>query len=306
MNHLIQAYRSQNIVISSIGLDGEEMDQITFLPKPRIRVFPGMLVVTAFDCLAQATAGYSLIKELSIDSPLGKMQVIAITKEGLILVGGPSKIQDVISMIAFFDYQPIDKIFVDGAFSRHSSIKVADGFIYCVGGGYSTILSNVIHKAMMDISRLDITQTYIDDLLKTLPKTICLIERGGEIIKLPVSSLLTEFDVLSQINELTEAIYLPNALTDEFAKKLLRAHPISLKTIIVEHPTSIQVKDDTFKRLHAMMDFHTLHHTPLLAVCMNPTSPYRNAYDRDEMKQQLQDLISYPVIDVLEEGENIE
>lgn len=293
-------------MISSIGLDGEEMDQITFLPKPRIQVYTNMVVVTAKLCLEHSTAKLQVLDELDMDSPLGKMQVVRVLDEGQVLVGGPSKIHDMDMLIQYFKDKSIDKIFIDGAFSRHSSLRVSEGFIYCVGGGYSTLLENIVSKARTDIARFNLLPIAQPFMVLNTQRVICLIQRDGSIKYLSSSSLLSEFDVFSHIDAVTEGIYLPNALTDEFAKKLLKSKPIALKMVIVDHPTSIQVKDDTFKRLQIHYQLYAIHHTRLLAVCMNPTSPYRQAFDAFEMKLALEKVISYPIINVLEEGETDE
>ena len=45
------------VALTSIGYDGETMDNVTGLPKPRYWLEPGMLLATSERCLKAGTAG---------------------------------------------------------------------------------------------------------------------------------------------------------------------------------------------------------------------------------------------------------
>ena len=45
-----------NLGLTSIGYDGEDIDNVTGLPKPKIEVWPGVLVAVAEKCLKVSTA----------------------------------------------------------------------------------------------------------------------------------------------------------------------------------------------------------------------------------------------------------
>ncbi|MDD3107049.1 MAG: hypothetical protein PHP65_04530 [Bacilli bacterium] len=266
-----------------------------------------MKVITSFNCLKQTTAKYMVVEELDISSPLGKMQVIDIVSDGLVLVAGPSSIKDVDKMITYLKQFHLDKIFIDGAFSRHSSTAISDGFIYCVGAGYSTILSNIINKTALDLSRFSLPEVSPQILKLKLDKNISFITDENVVIKTEETSLL-DFDFNQMIvPKNTAYLYLPNALTDQYAKRLLLHKREIFYHILLNHLSSLQIQDDTLKRMNrSNIKIYVKKQIPLLAICMNPFSPYRDSYGVEEMKQELQALTKVPVINVVEEGEQHE
>jgi molybdopterin-guanine dinucleotide biosynthesis protein len=58
---IIQELRTRGVgfYLTSIGYDGENIDNVTGLPKPKLRVEPGDVVATAERCLAVSTAKLS-------------------------------------------------------------------------------------------------------------------------------------------------------------------------------------------------------------------------------------------------------
>src|SRR5712691_10967014 len=60
MNHLLETliseklYRSDDLALTSLGLDGEATDALTGLPKPRYVPQAGLLVATTAELLRQA------------------------------------------------------------------------------------------------------------------------------------------------------------------------------------------------------------------------------------------------------------
>ena len=75
--------------ITGIGYDGEEKDNVTGLPKPRVNLKPGQYLVTTRRCLQAGTAGYRILAETEMMTPLGKLVYARIQKEGLVVVAGP-------------------------------------------------------------------------------------------------------------------------------------------------------------------------------------------------------------------------
>ncbi len=92
LNTLIAAYANVKIGVTSIGLDGEELDAVTYLPKPRIFLSAGTLAATAEDCLKSAEATYRIIRRTGVSTALGEIVVVEIVDPGICLVGGPATV----------------------------------------------------------------------------------------------------------------------------------------------------------------------------------------------------------------------
>ncbi|NTU75981.1 MAG: hypothetical protein HGA86_07660, partial [Anaerolineaceae bacterium] len=57
--------------LTSIGFDGESLDHVTGLPKPRYLLHPGDLLATAETCLAHSSARFEVLQETDIHTILG-------------------------------------------------------------------------------------------------------------------------------------------------------------------------------------------------------------------------------------------
>jgi len=304
LNHLIEEFKHHTLAITSIGLDGEELDQITFLPKPRISVFPGMLVLTALSTLKMAFFEYEILKKIPVFTSLGQMVLIRANSEGKVLLAGPSSVYDMIVSLRYLELYLPEHLLIDGAFSRQSSANVADAIIYCVGGGYSHDLDKIIdHATQMSIlfGLESAGEKY--DFLKE-EKQIAYFTSDQVMHPLSATSLLDEHKLFDAFPENTTSVFIPYALSDEFAKEWIKRKNNSSFRLILKSPSSILVKDSTMKQLVKYRnDITVLYPYNVVAICINPTSPYRAAFDGEMMNLKLKEHIQLPILNVLEEGE---
>lgn len=303
MNHLIDQFHNQSLAITSIGLDGEAIDQITFLPKPRINVFPGMLVLTASETLKKATFEYEILQRLNIQTSIGQMFLLKVLSEGKVLLAGPSSIHDMTNAIQFANMHHPVHFLIDGAFSRQSSANVADGIIYCVGGGYSFDLDRIVRHAKQTLNLFSIQQAGEDYAFLREIEQIVYFTEDGVFHQIPISSLLEEHNLFQILPKNTSRVYLPYALTDPFAKEWMKRRKESSFDLILKSPASIILKDTTINQFIKYLEHVSVLTTfNVIAVCVNPTSPYRNPFDKDLMVLKLHEHIPLPILNVLEEG----
>ena len=304
MNHLIEELKFGTLAITSIGLDGEELDQITFLPKPRISVYPGMLVLTALSTLKMAFFEYVILKKIPVFTSLGQMVLIQANTEGKVLLAGPSSVHDMVASMKYLELFLPEHLLIDGAFSRQSSANVADAVIYCVGGGYSYDLDRVIEHASQ-VNQLFSLRSLGNgyDFLKEINQIVYFTD-DFTIHKIPMTSLLDEHHLFDLLPKETKSVYIPYALSDEFAKEWMKRKKEFSFKLILKSPSAIIVKEPTLKQLVKFTsDLSVLYPYNVIAVCMNPTSPYRVPFDKELMKKKLSEHIQLPILNVLEEGE---
>lgn len=291
------------LAITSIGLDGEETDQLTALPKPEIRVRKGLVVATAEKTLAKATCTYESLRDLDIDTPLGRIQIVRVTSHGSMLVGGPSTVTDLEVLLEELHAEQIHQVWIDGAFSRQSSTMLSDGVIYAVGGAYSNDLDLVIDHAKTDIQILSIPRVEHDQSALASIHGIA-IYRQGVWKERHESSLFEMSSIDTLLTEGIEKIYLPGALTEEFVKTWLKMPSLTRPKLILSHPTGI-IQDRVLRGFlcRYLDDIRVLHPISLVAVTVNPSSPYRPDFDKEDMLRRLQQVSKYPVFNLREEGE---
>jgi len=98
--------KNLSIGITSIGYDGEDIDNITGLPKPRIFTKKGILIATTNNCIKAGTAVIEILEETKFYTALGNIVIGKITKEGLVVIAGPNKGNE----LSFYYFRKIKKV----------------------------------------------------------------------------------------------------------------------------------------------------------------------------------------------------
>lgn len=162
LNHLLaQAAAAQVAVgVTSIGRDGEDRDQVFFVPKPPVRVWPGTLVATARDTLQRAKVRYQLIDATGIDSPMGEVLVVKVQDHGEMEIAGASRGSDQRQLIGRLQQCGAALVLLDGALGRshHASPAIADGVILATGAAIGGGMADVLRKTRERLAILGIAQ----------------------------------------------------------------------------------------------------------------------------------------------------
>jgi hypothetical protein len=154
LNKIIEIYPNMRIGLTSIGLDGEPLDQIYFFPKPAIMVRPNMVVATTLSCLESSDVMWKLIEKTDYHTPLGEILIVEIVSEGTVIVAGPSTNQELNQVVKLMKKR-CDKILIDGAFNRltFSNIDVMEGIVLAAGASYHPDMEVTLKKTS-DLIRL--------------------------------------------------------------------------------------------------------------------------------------------------------
>jgi len=162
-------YQNQVIGLSSIGLDGEKIDNITAKEKPRIKVYPLMIIATSLDCLKECYFDYEILEKTDISTPLGEIVIIRVLTEGLALVAGPSTITAMKAIKVSLEKYGVKKLFIDGALFRKSiaSFKIADAAILSTGASYSKDIDKVVEDTSLLLEELTLSRVE-DNIFKLL------------------------------------------------------------------------------------------------------------------------------------------
>jgi hypothetical protein len=126
--------------VTGIGYDGEERDNVTLLPKPRITVFPGMIVTTSEQCLAASTARLRILRRSGYHTALGEVVVTVVEEGGLVVVAGPNKAADLAAVGQQMSSLGVSDLLVDGSLNRIAPMAVADRVVFATGGARTTEL----------------------------------------------------------------------------------------------------------------------------------------------------------------------
>jgi hypothetical protein len=304
--------------ITGIGYDGEERDTVTLLPKPRIAVYPGMLVTTSEHCLQSSTARLHVLQRTGITTALGEIIVTRVDDSGLVVVAGPNKTDDLHEVIRVMNSLGVEDLLVDGSLNRIAPMALVDRVVFATGGARSTSLSALAEETSM-IDRVFRYERH--------EKNLAGIEgirlQGEEVaVQCASSSWHTTADVVRAMNWLPESlreIVFPGMITLDGLSVVADSVAHQKKggmTLVFDNPFRLLLAGDTLqvgrilKRLGDLgVQINYRRTSVLVAITFNPYYPafdgttYHSAYvDAAAGRAALAAALKTPVIDVMEEG----
>jgi len=159
------AENQKKLFITGIGYDGEDFDNLTGLPKPRVLVPEGAIVATALPLLESSDANFTNLKDTGIRCALGRIFYGTATASGRVVLAGPASTRDLSTVLGFAPEDSV--VLLDGAFSRISPMVVADALILATGAARSRDSHRIAREinAIHRIMDLPVDQTSGDRVL---------------------------------------------------------------------------------------------------------------------------------------------
>lgn len=304
--------------ISSIGYDGEWVDNITGLPKPRVHVHEGMMVATAEKCIPIGSCRMRVLEITDMSTPLGKIIIGQIIQEGLLLIAGPNKETDVTHMLKLMSKHGCDILFLDGALNRIMPFGQSDAVIIASGASRSQKIDQLTNE-LRQIEQI-INYPYI--LLAAPKETETKITIDGEHT-IDNGSLLSHetLEMLkSNLKPNHKTLWIPGAIRPDCLFTLIEYLILEtcVSCIAIPHCMKLLPSGQWDLVIHGMKlwaknrrAFAVVKRNPLVAVTVNPFFPsYRsrnNQYaisfvDRDELLTKAKEHLHVPVYDIHFEG----
>src|SRR6266566_2590671 len=173
-NHLLETlisekfYRSDELALTSLGLDGEATDALTGLSKPRYVPQAGLLVATTAELLRQAEgegAQVERLQQLPGRTVLGPVILARVLRPGRVIIAGPTLLRDLHHAMDQFQTLGARLSIVDGAINRlgAASPKVTDACIVCTGASAAATPELVARRTADVLLRLTTQKTQLID-----------------------------------------------------------------------------------------------------------------------------------------------
>ena len=297
-NYLLEALLSQKlfvaeeIAITSLGLDGEAIDTLTGLPKPRYVPQTGILVATTADLLHQAEiegAQFQRLIEFPGRTALGPVILARVSRPGQIIIAGPTLLSQLRSLLDRLETYGAHISIIDGAINRLGAAapNISNACIVCTGTSVGATPEIVARRTTDVLTRLTVPQsTWIDAYEKMLPR--------GRLVRFAPGT--SDDDVLGYTGDaeptseahwivegmqsMKNVVYLlRGAFTEELSREILRQlpqEPVSIyeSELIVGDGTKIFCHSVTLQRL-ATRGLLVKVAAPIriLALTINPYTP---------------------------------
>jgi hypothetical protein len=311
LNHLLAQAANAGVAVgvTSIGRDGEERDQVFFIPKPPILVWPGTIVATARTTLQRTKVRWKLLGSTDITSPMGNIVIVKVLDYGEMEIAGASRGADQRTVINRLQQCGAALVLLDGALGRshHASPAIADDVILATGAAIGGGVADVIRKtrdrlAILGIAQVDeATQTRCESLF--VKGGVALWNSRGELLlQAEIATLNAGETLLRHIDADLATI----ALSGAVGRALWQA----LSTLAARHPgLTVVVADGTrlfidntdliaFRKLGARL--LAMRGINIVGITLNPFSPMGGSFAAEELLAAARQAFSgFEVSDVM-------
>jgi len=217
------------MALISYGRDGEEIDSLTLKKKPRIKVSPGNIFVTAEKVYLASDIKAQRVRSTGYSTPFGDVNIYLAKERGNIELIGINSISQ-LQKIKTYLYKKVDMVLIDGALDRRSSAvpNLAEGIILSTGAIIANTIEMVVEKTLCEIRRLSIPNIEEGSIRMWAEKvfergTNALLDGQGNSIELESSTSFSigELDQKYKATGKLDFLVLKGALVDRYVNNLL-------------------------------------------------------------------------------------
>ena len=294
--------------VSSAGIDGERMDQVTQTAKPEIFLREGVLFTTSEKHYRHRRLTSELLHISTEQTSLGRLITGKVQSGGKVLLSGPPATTSLKRWIDFLHkHHQVDLCIVDGALSRLSmaSPAVSSSMVLTTGAAVSVNMQELVNKTafVCELIHLDKSE-YAQQLIHADNQSqVQIIDNELQLRTTPFSSAMQVDTGLKPIMKQAKAVFIPGALTDRFLKSISCDAQIMKTQIVVRDFTCIFASPMTFRLfLKKGGTVKVLEKSKLIALCVNPVSPGGYKLDSDKLCDELSGKIQIPVYDIVKNG----
>ena len=297
------AVRGHIAGVTSIGIDGESLDQVTGTEKPEIVLTEGTLFVTAENFYRERRLTSEILEVGSMQTALGRLVVARAVTTGKAVLAGPTATAQVKGVIRQLQEMGASTVFVDGALSRKSlgSPAVTDAMVLATGAALSPNLPELVRKTrfVYDLLRIPVFDSSLVPEMLEIESGIRAVTDEGQLVDLGISSAFLLEQNKSRLFEYGNTLFVSGAVGDnlfDFLRKQPQVADVTLVlrdfTRIFASPVSVNAFLQKGGKIRMLMTAR------LLCICLNPWSPTGYVMDSERACATLSEALGIPVYDI--------
>lgn len=310
-----------NVAVTSIGYDGEEFDNITNLPKPRLLFKENSIIATSEKCLVPLKAKYDIIEKTDLQTALGKIIIIKTKEPEKIVIAGPNTSKDLSLILKLLiEKTDCETVLVDGSLNRIAPMYILDKLIFTTGASRSTNIDQLTKEMLVVEKLFSFSQT--TDCFSEPEQIKIKYSNETNYFTSPLKTIIDNQDVLElekYLNNRVEKIVIPNLISlntfinhfQNIAQKINRSFTLVFKSpmqlLISQEFLLISILLDQCEKY--CVDVQFLFKPELSAITINPFYPklenfiYKQSYiNKDELFRKMSNSLKTPVINIFEPG----
>jgi hypothetical protein len=142
--------------LASLGLDGEERDQLTGLPKPRISPPEGTLIATTEGLLPER--GVRVVERLGLRTAAGDAVIAEVAEGTQVVVAGPTRLEELDEALAALRRLGAARVVLEGALGRLGTAapQRADAVVVAAGAALANGRADHGLKLRLALDLLDL------------------------------------------------------------------------------------------------------------------------------------------------------
>jgi hypothetical protein len=284
-------YRAEELALTSLGLDGEAIDALTGLPKPRYIPQEGLLVATTVDLLREGEArGVEAEQLLQLPgrTALGPVVIARVQHAGQLAIAGPVQLREIRFALEQFSAYGARLSIIDGAINRLGAAAptVTDACVLCTGTSAGATPELVARRTADVLARLTIPLSRWSNAYRNSFPAARLLAfspsdtASAEICQLDSTEPSAEAAwIAEKMSQQPEVVFLlRGAFTEELARALLSqltATPTACSAeLVVGDGTKVFCHSAVLQRLAAReLTVRVAETVRVLALTINPYTP---------------------------------
>lgn len=309
LNYLLKRLSDMGIrtAVTSIGVDGEQVDSVFATAKPEVTLYEGMRFITSEKHYAQRQLVSKIMAADERRTSLGRLVTAEVVCTGRAMLSGAATTAMLKEQIEQFKRSDITLSVVDGALSRLSlaSPTVTDTMILATGAAVSVNLRQLIARTRFvhSLILLPEVDAALQARLSPIVSGLWGVDNDGMPHDLGIASVFLIAKSQGNLFRYGNTLYASGAVSDMLIKKLAALPNVKDITLIARDFTKC------FFTPEAYADFTrkggrllVLQRSRLAAICFNPTSPQGFTLNSEETCKALAEALETPVFDVMREA----
>ena len=305
LNYILRHVKDagRRMALTSIGIDGESLDQVSQTPKPEIKVYEDMVFVTSEKHYREKRLIAEVMDISTEQTSLGRLVTARAVSPGKVLLSGPAKAESARRLIEGMRRHSVDTTIVDGALSRLSigSPTVTDAMILATGAALSCNIPQLTRMTKYVYDRIRLPQVAPDlaERLAPIESGVWAVDKDGEVRDLDIPSIFMAAGHKERLFQYGNTLYVAGVVSDNFMRFLRQQKNAAELTLVIRDFTKMFA---TMEAYYAYLKkggrVKVLHSSKLLAVCVNPLAPNGYRLDSDELREAIQTSLGVPAYDV--------
>lgn len=306
LNYILSRLQEIGIstAVTSIGVDGEQVDSVFATSKPEIILYDGMQFVTSQKHYQQRRLVSRIHHVDELRTALGQLVTAEVLCTGKVLLSGAATTSILRQQIEYFRQHNVQLTIVDGALSRLSlaSPTVTEAMVLATGAAVSANIQQLVSKTRFVYRLINLPETELitSQPLASIKNGIWAIDDNGEVHDLEIKSVFLLGRDDSNLFKYGNTLFVAGAVSDKLLKYLASQPQIKGCTLIVQDFTKFFVSPDVYADyIRKGGQITVLQRSNLIAITLNPTSPSGYCLNSHEACSILSEALDCPVYDVM-------